>query len=44
MAIAKEAAKQVLKERLFKNFSVEFTARLYYLATRFLLTRSRSPT
>jgi O-antigen/teichoic acid export membrane protein len=38
MAIASEAAKQVLKERLFRNFSVEFTARLYYLATRFLLT------
>lgn len=37
MAMAPEAAKQILKARLFKNFSFEFTARLYYLATRFLL-------
>jgi O-antigen/teichoic acid export membrane protein len=37
MTIASESAKQVLKERLFKNFSLEFAARIYYLTTRFLL-------
>ena len=38
MTVASESAKQVLKEKLFKNFSLEFAARIYYLATRFLLT------
>lgn len=38
MTIASESAKQLLKERLFKNFSLEFAARIYYLATRFILT------
>jgi O-antigen/teichoic acid export membrane protein len=38
MTTESESAKQVLKERLFKNFSLEFAARIYYLATRFLLT------
>ena len=38
MSNVSEAAKQSLKGKLFKNFSVEFVARLYYLITRFLLT------
>ena len=38
MTVATEAAKSALKEQLFKNFSLGFAARIYYLGTRFLLT------
>lgn len=38
MAIALEAEKQAIKSRLFRNFSLELAARIYYLITRFLLT------
>lgn len=38
MSTAPIAAKLDLKNRLFKNFSLGFAARLYYLATRFVLT------
>lgn len=38
MTTATETAKTALKEQLFKNFSLSIAARIYYLATRFLLT------
>jgi O-antigen/teichoic acid export membrane protein len=38
MSSAPVAAKLDFKNRLFKNFSLGFAARLYYLATRFVLT------
>ena len=38
MSSAPIAAKLDFKNRLFKNFSLGFAARLYYLATRFVLT------
>lgn len=38
MTVVSESSKNSLKEQLFKNFSFGFAARIYYLATRFLLT------
>ncbi len=38
MTNAVKTAQETLKTQLFKNFSLGFIARIYYLATRFLLT------